>query len=46
MFRGLGESLRDANVGCPGAVLLTLLTAALIFGLVLLAWWPYFTAGE
>ena len=46
MFRHLQGSLRNSNVGCVGAILLTLFTAALIFGLVLLAWWPFFTTGE
>lgn len=46
LFRGLGDSLGRANVGCVGAVILTLLVASLIFGLVLMAWWPYMGGSE
>jgi len=46
VFRRLKDSLGNSNVGCVGAILLTLFTAALIFGLVLMAWWPYFAKGE
>jgi hypothetical protein len=40
-FRGLQGVLRNANVGCGGAVLLVLFAAVSIFGLVLMTWWPY-----
>lgn len=39
VFRHLHESLRDAQVGCLGAVLLVLLTAGGAFGLVAMVWW-------
>ena len=41
LFRHLPGAMRNANVGCLGAILLTAFAAALIFGLVLMAWWPY-----
>ena len=46
IFDGLGPALSRANVGCVGAVILTLVVASLIFGLVLMAWWPYMGGGE
>lgn len=35
----LGGSLRDADVGCLGAVLLVLFTAGSIYGLIVIGWW-------
>jgi hypothetical protein len=46
LFRGLRESLRSADVGCTGALVLVFLTALGIFGLVLMAWWPYMWNGK
>ena len=46
LFRGLHKALSSADVGCTGALVLVLLTALGIFGLVLMAWWPYMWNGE
>ncbi len=45
LFGHLHGSLRGANVGCLGATVLVILCVAIIFGLVVMAWWP-FLGGE